>query len=193
MRTRSLLLLAIPAVAAGLIVWFADAAEPTAAQPPKNPAPVAAAAPQNKADPADATALVKNAEAFVEAFHAGDAKTLAAFWVPDGEYTDMSGRRLNGREDIEKAFQALFAANKGLKVRIEGESLRFLTPDVAVEEGVSFVLRPDGSPPSRARYTNVHVKKDGKWLLGSVKDAPYVPPSNYEHLRGLEWAVGNWS
>ncbi len=55
------------------------------------------------------------------------------------------------------------------------------------------MIPADGAPPSRARYTIVHVKKDGKWLLGSVRDAAYTPPGNYEHLRGLEWAVGNWS
>src|SRR5262249_38716154 len=39
----------------------------------------------------------------------------------------------------------------------------------------------------------VHVKKNGQWLLGSVQDSPLTPPSNYEHLRGLEWAIGEWA
>jgi hypothetical protein len=26
-----------------------------------------------------------------------------------------------------------------------------------------------------------------------MRNAPYVPPSNHEHLRVLEWVVGNWS
>jgi uncharacterized protein (TIGR02246 family) len=148
---------------------------------------------QPKGDPKDLAALAKNAEAFIEAFHKGDAKALAAFWAPDGDYTDQAGRHLKGREAIEKLFQGLFAENKGLKVRIESDSLRFVTPEVAVEDGTTFVIPPDGSPPSRARYVNVHVKKDGKWLLSSVRDTPFVPPGNYEHLRGLEWAVGTWS
>jgi hypothetical protein len=71
--------------------------------------------------------------------------------------------------------------------------VRFLTPEVAVEDGTTEVLHPDGAPPSRARYTTVHVKKDGQWLLGSVRDAPYSPPSNYEHLKELEWAIGDWA
>ena len=53
--------------------------------------------------------------------------------------------------------------------------------------------RPDGGPPGRVRYTIVHVKKDGEWALESVRDAPFTPPSNYEHLRGLEWSVGDWA
>jgi hypothetical protein len=37
--------------------------------------------------------------------------------------------------------------------------------------------------PSRARDSNFFVKKDGQWLLASVREAAYVPPSNYENLR----------
>src|SRR5262245_26984758 len=86
----------------------------------------------------------------------------------------------------------MFGENKGLKLRIDSEALRFVTPDVAVEDGVTEVIPPDGGPPSRARYTAVHVKKGGKWLLSSVRDAAYSPPTNYEHLRGLEALIGDW-
>jgi hypothetical protein len=39
----------------------------------------------------------------------------------------------------------------------------------------------------------VHVKKNGQWLLSSVKDSVFTPPSNYEQLRDLEWAIGEWA
>jgi uncharacterized protein (TIGR02246 family) len=148
---------------------------------------------QSTGDPKDAAAIAKNGEAFTEAFHRADARALAAFWMPNGEYTDQTGKQLKGREAIEKAFAEFFANNKGLKVQIISESLRFVTPDVAVEEGISEVFSPEGGPPSRARFSNLHVKKSGQWLLSSVKDSPFVPPSNYEHLRGLEWAIGEWA
>jgi uncharacterized protein (TIGR02246 family) len=144
-------------------------------------------------NPEAEAAIQKLAEAFVEAFHKGDAKALATCWAPDGDFTDQAGRRLQGRAAIEKAFAGMFAENKGLKVRIESLSLRFLTPDSAIEDGTTEVFPPDRGPPSRARFTNVHVKKDGQWLLGSVRETPFVPPSNYQHLRGLEWAIGDWA
>lgn len=148
---------------------------------------------QPKRNAKEDAALLKNAEAFVEAFHRGDAKALAAFWAPDGDYTDQTGRTLNGREAIEKSFKKFFGENKGLKLRIDIGSLRFVTPDVALEDGVTSVLSPDGGPPSRARYAIVHVKKDGQWLLSSVRDAPFAPPTNQEHLSALEWAIGDWA
>jgi uncharacterized protein (TIGR02246 family) len=141
----------------------------------------------------DKDAIAKRAEAFVEAFHAGDAKAVAAFWAADGDYTDLSGRKLAGREAIEKSFTEFFAENRGAKLRIESDSLRFVTPDVAIEDGVSSVLPADGAPPSRAKYTVVHVKKEGQWLLGSVRESAYTPPGNYEHLRGLEGLIGSWA
>jgi uncharacterized protein (TIGR02246 family) len=140
----------------------------------------------------EADALANRAEAFVDAFQRGDARALAAFWAPDGEYTDQSGRVLKGRENIEKAFQGLFASNKGLRLRIDSDSLRFVTPEVALEAGTTEVFSADGAPPSRSRYSNVHVKRDGQWLLSSVRDTPYVAPSNADQLRGLEWALGEW-
>jgi uncharacterized protein (TIGR02246 family) len=140
----------------------------------------------------DGDALFERAKAFVAAFDKGDAKAVAGFWVEDGDYTDQSGKHLKGRAAIQKAFAGMFAESKGAKLRIDSEALRFVTPDVAIEDGVTEVIPPDGGPPSRARYTIVHVKKDGKWSLSSVRDAAFAPPTNYEHLRGLEGLVGDW-
>jgi uncharacterized protein (TIGR02246 family) len=142
-------------------------------------------------DPQEA-AITRTAEAFVEAFQKGDAKAVASFWTPDGDYVDPSGRVLNGRPAIEKDFANLFTENKGLKLCIEVASLKFPTPDTAVEDGITAVLAPDGTAPSRARYSNFLVKRDGQWLLASVREAAYVAPSNYENLRELEWVIGEW-
>ncbi len=135
---------------------------------------------------------MNNAKTFVDAFEKGDAKVVAALWAEDGDYVDVNGRHLQGRSAIENAFKDFFAENKGLKLRVDVNSVRFLTPDMAIEDGTTTVIPPDDAPPSQARYTNVHVKKDGQWVLQSVREAPYTPPGNYEHLRGLEWAIGEW-
>src|SRR3954465_15421083 len=181
MKSRRFWLLAAPAVAVAVIAAVAYNARPTAAQPPKN---------GNKADE---DALLKNAEAFVAAFNKGDAKALAAFWTPAGDFTDQFGHKLTGREAIEKSFAELFAENKGVQLRIDITGLRFVTADVAVEDGTTAVIHPDGLPPARARYSIVYVKKDGKGLFESVREAPFSPPSNYEHLKPLEWLVGEWA
>jgi uncharacterized protein (TIGR02246 family) len=126
------------------------------------------ARPERQGNPEAEQAIQKQAEAFIDAFHKGDAKAVAACWTADGDYTDRTGRHLQGRAAIEKSFQDLFSEHKGLKLRINSNSLRFVTPDVAIEDGSTEVAVPDGGPPSRARYTSVHVKKDGSWYLSSV-------------------------
>lgn len=161
---------------------------PAAAQPARS-----GSAGRIEGDPKDKAALHKNGEAFIEAFHKGDAKALADFWIADGDYADQTGRHLKGREAIQKAFEALFSEHKGLKLRIDSLKLRFVTPDVAIEDGTTEILSPDGGPPTRARYTNVHVKDEGRWLLSSVRESPLAPPGNSEHLRGLEWLIGEWT
>ena len=117
---------------------------------------------------------------------------MAAFWAEDGDYVDLDGRQLQGRSAIENAFKDFFAENKGLKLRIDVKSVRFVAPETAIEDGITSAIPPDGAPPSQSRYSNVHVKKDGQWVLLSVREAPYTPPGNHEHLRGLEWAIGEW-
>jgi uncharacterized protein (TIGR02246 family) len=140
----------------------------------------------------DRQAIFNNAKTFVSAFEQGDADGVASMWSEDGDYTDLTGRHLEGRTAIKNAFADFFNENKGSKLRIDVISLRFITPDTAIEDGITSLTSADGSPPNQARYTNVHVKKNGQWFLESVREAPYVSSGNYEHLRGLEWAVGEW-
>ncbi len=169
------------------LIWFAA---PLALAVGLYARPASAAEPNEYSK--DEAAIKKNAKAFAAAFDKGNAKAVAAFWTADGDYLDETGRHMKGREEIEKAFTEFFSENKGVKVEIHIESLRFVTPEVAVEDGVTSVSEPDDAPPSRARYTVIHVKKDGEWRLSSVHDAPYAPPSNYDHLKDLEWLIGDW-
>jgi uncharacterized protein (TIGR02246 family) len=152
-----------------------------------------AVARQPQGDPKDVAAIQKNAEAFVAAFDKGDAQALAAFWTPDGDFTDQAGRTFKGRAALQKAFQQAFAESKGMKLRINSGSLRFLTPDVALEDGTSEVIPAEGGPPSASRYTIVHVKQNGEWRLASLRNAPVPPSGNYEHLRDLEPLLGDWA
>jgi uncharacterized protein (TIGR02246 family) len=153
---------------------------------------VVAARGQGGDHPKEEKALFKRAEAFVAAFNKGDAKTVAEFWTPEGDYINQTGKHFKGRAAIEKAFAGFFADNKGVKLLIQIKALTFVSPEMAVEDGVSNVLSVDGGPPTQARYTIVHVKKNGQWHLFSVRESLFVPATAYEHLSALEWLVGDW-
>jgi len=143
-------------------------------------------------DSASRKAIAEQANAFVTAFDRGDAKALGVFWTTDADYIGPDGRVLRGRDAIVVDYAELFEANKGLKARIEMHSIRFPTPETAIEDGVTTVIGPEGSLPSRTRYTNTLVKRDGQWMLSSVRESDYVPAGNAEHLRTLDWTIGDW-
>ena len=58
---------------------------------------------------------------------------------------------------------------------------------------MAHVIRP-GEEPVDSEFTAVRVKRDGKWLLDRLSEVEKekAPPSNYEHLKELEWMIGSW-
>lgn len=141
----------------------------------------------------DEGAIRKAVEAYVAAFNAGDAKALAALWSPEAVYTNpISGEEVTGREAIEQQFAGIFAGLKDAKLSVATQAIRFISPNVAVEDGTASVAAADQEPED-STYTAVYVKRDGQWLLDRVseEDTPVVP-SHYEQLKELEWMVGRW-
>jgi uncharacterized protein (TIGR02246 family) len=142
---------------------------------------------------ADEAAIRQAVESYVTAFNQGDAKALAALWSPEAVYTNpISGEQVVGREAIEKLFSANFAEAKGGKLEAKTDSIRFVSPNVAVEQGAAKILRP-GQPPEESEYSAVYVKRDGKWLLDRVteEETPVIT-SHYDQLKELEWMIGSW-
>jgi uncharacterized protein (TIGR02246 family) len=127
----------------------------------------------DQVDPADEKALQGLNEAFVAAFNRGDTKAMAASYAPDADFLSAEGARVKGRAELEKYFAKGFAENKGLKLKHTHSSIRFLTPDVAIDDGTWEITgRPEGKA-AKGLYTTVLMKRDGKWLI--VYDRPMVP------------------
>jgi len=148
-----------------------------------------------KGDPraADQAAIRSAVESYVGAFHRGDAAAVAAHWTEDGEFLPPSGQELQGREAIQKEFEAFFAENEGVRIKVSVKSVGFPEANVATEKGVTRVSRPDEEPTETA-YVATHVKRDGKWKMQSVREAGPAEglPSHYEKLKVLEWLIGEW-
>ena len=73
------------------------------------------------------------------------------------------------------------------------ESIRFLGPELAIEKGIARVKSPGGLGDTAARYMVVHAKRDGQWIMVFGKDAPYIPATNEDYLKDLEWLIGDWT
>lgn len=158
--------------------------------------PIASAFGDDPAAPSgDEAAIRKTVDAYVSSFNNGDAKALAAMWTPEAVYTNpQSGAQASGREAIEKQFADIFADKKARpKLEASTTSIDFVSPGVAIEHGTATLVYPNQAP-EESDYTAVYVKREGKWLVDRIKEETVpAPPSNYEHLKELEWLVGSWS
>jgi uncharacterized protein (TIGR02246 family) len=164
-----------------------DVGEPKArADEPK------AKADEKKAEEAP-TGKGKRAQEFIAAFDKGDAKAVAAFWTEDATYTDLDGHEHKGRPAIQKLYEKVFADGKGATLKIYPSSVKQLSPDVGLEEGITEVTPADGGPRSAAHFSAVLVKKDGEWYLQSVTDSVAQPPSNAAHFEDIDWLLGSWT
>ena len=145
----------------------------------------------------DETAIRKSDDAYVDAYNKHDAKALSALWSPEAVYVDPeTGDEAVGSDAIEKEFAETFEGLKDAKLEVDVQSIKFLSPNVAVENGTARIIRPN-EKLDESTYSALFVKRDGKWLLDRVTEEepagePTPPPSNYEHLKDLEWMVGSW-
>lgn len=162
-----------------ILVLVVAALGPAAAESPQKPNP-------------DEAAIRTAVQSYIEAFNRGDAAAVAGHWSDDGRYVSPSGETFKGRRKIEEAFKGLFAANKGLQVQVKPESIRFESPTRAVETGTAIVTSP-GQAPTETRYIARHVKRGAGWKIASVteEDVPKLAAA-YEHLKDLEWLIGDW-
>ncbi len=146
-------------------------------------------------DPAaDEAAIRKADEVYVKAFNKHDAKALADAWSPDAVYLNRTtGDEVTGRAAIAEEFTAVFKDQPEVKLELSVQSIRFVSPNVAVEEGIAKTLAPKAGPEEE-EYSAVYVRREGQWLLDRVTEkSKETVPSRYEQLKPLEWMIGRWA
>jgi uncharacterized protein (TIGR02246 family) len=132
--------------------------------------------------------------AYGRALAKGDLQAMAKFWTPEGNYVGPRGQPVKAREALEKLAELEKGGLNGAipRLALETESLRMVTPEVALEDGVC-QLAPEGEEPIfRGHYLAVWVKQQGSWLLSSLRESVAPPPPQAERLAALEWLVGEW-
>src|SRR5262249_53712459 len=101
------------------------------------------------------------------------------------------GERFQGRDPIERRLAETFAANPGVTIALEIGSIRFLSPDVAQEEGHTLISPTKDTRLARP-YTVLYVKRGGRWLISGVREEPDPLVRPHERLKDLEWMTGEW-
>jgi uncharacterized protein (TIGR02246 family) len=145
---------------------------------------------QSRAD--DEKAIRLGADAFTKAANSHDAKALALLFAPDGELVNEEGHAAQGREAIGHTFAAVFHAHPKLHLAVSVQSIRFISPSLAIEDGVSTIVRTPGEAAEHNHYTVVHVKQDGHWQMASARDLPNDESDAGDALAQLAWLIGDW-
>jgi len=144
------------------------------------------------ADSANLAALQNSAKAYVEAFNKGDAEAIAKTYLPDGEITRADGTIIAGREEIQAFYEDELAGDDKSSAALEADSVRFISPGVAVENGTLHITDAAGKVSSHD-YTSIQVKQeDGSWLTASVCGQAGDKAMPAEKMSALDWIIGDW-
>jgi uncharacterized protein (TIGR02246 family) len=138
--------------------------------------------------PADQAALRDRTREFLKSLANGDAREVAGFWTTTGEYARGSDLTIRGRANIEKAYVEHLKKKQPGTVTVEGESIRFLSDDTAVQEGVFVVKRSNPAETTRSQFSALFVRSGGNWYFGLLRESPEATS-----LQELGWLVGSWS
>jgi len=142
------------------------------------------------ARPRDESQIRAAAQAYLEAMKRGDGKACAALWTPDGDIVDDLGAVLPGR-DTAAATRPAPAGQPQPDVRITDTKLRFLSDDVAIEDG-TIEIGPAGGAALSGRFSATWVRHEGAWKLAALREARAAEPSGPAALGQLDWMVGDW-
>jgi uncharacterized protein (TIGR02246 family) len=150
---------------------------------------------KTKSGGGDEGAIRSAIDSYVKAFNAADADAVADHWSDSAVYIRPgSGEKVVGRKAIAKVFSEVFSGDERLQLKVQVDSIRLITPDVAIEDGIAWVI--SGNGPERSTYTAVHVKSKNGWKLDSVREteSPDEPAASdgREQLKQIEWILGDW-
>jgi len=131
-------------------------------------------------------------DVYVAAFNHQDLKALGALYAEDVQFTTDDGAVISGRTAVIDGLTKYFAKNKGVKLEVEIESARLLTPEVLAEKGLSTLVSSQGNPDT-TRFAITYVKKGDQWLIAQIDEsAPPVADAAAQALSELGWMVGSW-
>ena len=116
----------------------------------------------------DEAAVRQVIDALADAWTKGDAKQWGAQFTDDADFTAWMGMTVKGREAITRSHEGIFQGPyKSTKQRGTVQSVRFLSPDVAVVHAESTVVKQEAEFPPNPQvvYVAVLVRQNKDWRI----------------------------
>ncbi len=140
------------------------------------PAQTTAAQAQTSASPQDDAAIREVVRRYVNAREARDPAAIGALFTADADQLVSSGEWRRGREALVKGTLASSAATGGTRT-IVVETVRVLSPDVALADGRYEISGIAGGGVRRMWSSFVMTKQDGTWRISAIRNMAPTPPS----------------
>jgi uncharacterized protein (TIGR02246 family) len=126
--------------------------------------------------PADEAAIRDVVKRYVDAREQRDAKAVAALFTADADQLVSSGQWRKGHDDVVKGTLASSEATGG-KRTIAVESVRFLSPDVAIADG-RYVISGTAAGETRRMWTSIIcARKPEGWRIAAIRNMLPAPPA----------------
>jgi ketosteroid isomerase-like protein len=119
----------------------------------------------------------------------GDVKALIEFWTADGVYTDPTGNTIKIRDLLTQGYANTALGN--VWSNPADSTVRFVTDDVAVEQGKVASPAMNGAPTSR--YMAIWVLDGGRWKLNGVHVTQSGDFFLANQFASLQAFAGDWS
>lgn len=140
--------------------------------------------------------LAEAASRFVLAYNDKDAGAIAELFTADGEISDRSGHDITtGRAAIKARYDQFFSGDSIPEIAVEVASVRFVAPNLAIEDGTVHLTPPgENAPPRSVNYTAVLLKSDaGVWEIASSRDLSDVTDAAGELFELSKVFAGDWT
>ncbi|MGA2253811.1 MAG: SgcJ/EcaC family oxidoreductase [Thermoguttaceae bacterium] len=154
-------------------------------------AAVRAADPPN--EPPQAVEVRKAISDLEKKFNDADARSLAACWAPQGEFIGPDSQRIEGRDNIEKAFNDFFATTRKAKLKMLVTTLRMLGDEAAILDVIALRTPAPTGFQGEPLTTLVLARHEGQWLVESAHETLVTTVAHCSHLKDLEGLVGDWA
>ena len=125
---------------------------------------------------ADETAVRSLVARYVAAREQRDEKAVAALFTADADQLVSSGEWRKGRENLVKGAMASSQASTG-KRTIAVESVRFITPHVAIADGRYEIAGSGGTPDRRMWASLIATRTRDGWRIAAIRNMLPAPPA----------------
>lgn len=140
----------------------------------------------------EVAAIRAAATEYIRALRRGDIDAIRKMWTPGGVYMDASGRTYKIQEMLSRRDLEMPGGKEESSSSMAESTLRFVSPDVAVEDGTCSGGMTEDGRTATGRFTAIWVKRNTHWQIDSLREAIVASPRAKDRLAALEWLLGEW-